>query len=136
MAKVEYKYPSDIVEQTRAYIDSCSMEQMEIPTVEGLALLLDVNDDTLVEWAKIHDDFKHVYDRLKMKQKVQLINGGAFGGKDVNGSMFIFLLKANHGMIETEKKMLVDGEGNALVGLIQVNESHKSLTMADTSKKG
>ena len=48
------------------------------------------------------------------KQKEQMIDDGAYGGKEVNASMFIFLLKVNHGMIETEKKMLVGGDGQEL----------------------
>jgi hypothetical protein len=49
-----------------------------------------------------------------------------YGGKEVNSTMAIFLLKANHGMIETEKKMLVGENGESLKGLIQINENHKS----------
>lgn len=90
------------------------MEQMSIPTVEGLALLLEVDDDTLVDWAEKHEDFAKEYRRLKMSQKVQLINGGAFGGKEINASMFIFLLKANHNMIETTREEHTGKDGKDL----------------------
>lgn len=100
MAKSAYKYKNDTIELTKAYIQRCSNEQMEVATVEGLALELGVNDDTLVEWAKTYDDFGEQFKRLKMAQKVQLINGGMYGGKEINANMFIFLLKANHGLAD------------------------------------
>jgi len=114
MAKVEYKYPADIVKQTEEYLSICGNHNMELPTVEGLAIKLGVNDDTLNEWAKKHKDFRAVFKKLKMAQKVQLINGGMYGGKEVNASMFIFLLKVNHGMIETSRQELTGKEGDKL----------------------
>lgn len=108
---------------------------MELPTIEGLALKLGVNDDTLVEWANKHEDFNEVYKRLKMSQKVQLINGGAFGGKEVNASMFIFLLKANHNMIETERKELVGKDGEPIKINI-VNDYLASSGWVTTASKG
>lgn len=98
MAKSAYKYTEEILKKTEEYILSCSMAQMELPTIEGLALCLGVNDDTLVEWSKKYDEFKVLYKKLMMTQKVQLINNGAYGGKEINAAMFIFLLKNNHGM--------------------------------------
>jgi len=119
MAKVEYKYPDNIVELTKKYIQRCGNEQMELPTVEGLAIELDVNDDTLNEWAKKHNDFGEIFRKLKIFQKVQLINGGMYGGKEVNQAMFIFLLKVNHGMIETNKTDITSKgekiEGNQII---------------------
>jgi hypothetical protein len=98
MAKAPYKYSEDIIIKTNEYISSCSMAQMELPTVEGLALFLEVNDDTIVEWSKTYEEFGELYKKLMMTQKVQLINNGAYGGKEVNTAMFIFLLKNNHNM--------------------------------------
>lgn len=115
MERVEYKYPADIVQQTRDYISSCTNEQMELPTVEGLALKLDVDDDTLVEWAKIHNDFADVFYKLKMSQKKELVNGGMYGGKEINVAMAIFLLKANHGLIETSRTELTGKDGKNLL---------------------
>lgn len=126
MAKAEYKYSDDIIEKTRSYVDSCSVEQMALPTIEGLALLLGVDDDTLNDWAKKHDDFAAELTRLKMSQKVELINGGAFGGKEVNPSMFIFLLKANHNMIETERKLVGNPDGSKLESLVVIKDGSTS----------
>ena len=114
MERVAYKYPADIVRQTNEYISRCTNEQMELPTVEGLAMKLDVDDDTLVEWAKIHDDFAQVFRKLKMSQKRELINGGMYGGKEINVAMAIFLLKANHNLIETSRNELTGKDGEAM----------------------
>lgn len=112
MAKAPYKYHNEeTIKEANEYIDSCGLEQMELPTVEGLALLLDVHDDTLVDWGEKYPEFKNVMKKLMLKQKHLLINGGAFGGKEINIAMFIFLLKANHGMIETERRELVGKDG-------------------------
>lgn len=129
MAKSEYKYPDNIVELTEEYINRCGNEQMELPTVEGLAITLNVDDDTLNDWAKKHEEFARIFKKLKMFQKVQLINGGMYGGKEVNQAMFIFLLKVNHGMIETSRTELsgdplivITSDGNKVIGL--ANNSH------------
>jgi len=115
MAKSEYKYPANIIELTEAYIERCGNEQMELPTVEGLALELGVNDDTLNAWSKKHNDFQKVFTKLKLSQKVQLINGGMYGGKEVNQAMFIFLLKVNHNMIE-KTATDITSKGKQVVG--------------------
>ena len=38
------------------YIESCSKEQTELPSIEGLALKLDVNTDTLFEELSVCQD--------------------------------------------------------------------------------
>lgn len=82
------------------YLEECSREQTELPTTEGLALKLGVNKSTLFEWDKKYPEFSNYLKKLADKQKNQLINDGMYGGKDVNASMAIFLLKAIHGLHE------------------------------------
>ena len=115
MSKVPYKYYDGIEKEAEKYLSMCSREQTEVPTVEGLALKLGVDDDTLVRWSKKYDKFKKVMTKLKMKQKTQLINDGLYGGKEVNQAMAIFLLKANHNMIETDR---IIGDPKRPVGVI------------------
>lgn len=90
--------PEIIYPKIKEYILSCGKEQTELPTVEGLALYLGVNVDTLFEWSKIHPKFSESIKKILMKQKTQLMNDGMYGGKEVNSTMAIFLLKCNHGM--------------------------------------
>lgn len=100
------KYNSSFIETAREYIDSCGREATELPTIEGLSRIIGVDDETIGLWAKDDKDFSATIKELKNRQKEQLMNDGMYGGKEVNSTMAIFLLKANHNMIETEKKIL------------------------------
>lgn len=102
--------PEIIYPKIDEYLSTCGRENTELPTVEGLANYLNVNKDTIMEWAKVYPDFSVYLKKLSDKQKNQLINDGMYGGKEVNSSMAIFLLKAIHG--------LKDGDGTTN---IQVN---------------
>lgn len=105
------KYDPSMITIANQYVDSCSREATELPTREGLALRLGVDDEQISIWSKKYPDFSATIKGLDEKQKAQLMNDGLYGGKDVNATMAIFLLKVNHGMIETEKKILA-GESN------------------------
>ena len=105
--------PDKLLPKINEYLDSCSREQTELPTAEGLASKLGVNTDTLYEWSKKHPEFSEYLKKLADKQKNQLMNDGMYGGKDVNASMAIFLLKAIHGLKEpptTLQQFNVGGE--------------------------
>lgn len=102
--------PNIIYPKVEEYISMCGKENMALPTVEGLAIALDVNPDTIVEWNKEYPEFSAALKSITARQKEQLMNDGMYGGKEVNAAMAIFLLKANHG--------LKDGNGNVNV---QVN---------------
>jgi hypothetical protein len=95
-----------MVDQVAVYLTMCGREQTALPTREGLAEYLDINVDTLNEWCKTHEDLSVACKSIDERQKNQLMNDGLYGGKEVNSSMAIFLLKANHNMVETEKKIL------------------------------
>lgn len=97
------KYNDLTVSKSWDYIESCGRESTELPTIEGLANYLDITKETVYEWAKKYDDFSYALKKIHDKQKTQLINDGMYGGKEVNAAMAIFLLKANHGMIETSR---------------------------------
>jgi len=90
--------PDTIFPLIEEYVSGCGKEQMELPTVEGLALKLGVDNDTVVEWGKKYPEFSVTIKNILMKQKLQLMNDGMYGGKEVNQAMAIFLLKVNHGM--------------------------------------
>lgn len=95
------KYSEEMLQKANDYLAMSCPENMEVPTVEGLAIALDIDDDTVVEWSKLYPEFSATIKRLKSKQKMHLINAGMFGGKEVNSTMAIFLLKVNHGLVET-----------------------------------
>ncbi len=77
-----------------------AINDTQLPSVEGLALELNVNTDTIYEWAKVYPEFSDTIKKIAQKQKQQLMDDGMYGGKEVNAAMAIFLLKVNHGMNE------------------------------------
>jgi hypothetical protein len=93
------KYNPDVIyPKIEEYLSMCSREQTKLPSVEGLALFLDVNKTTLFAWDKIYPEFSNYLKKLADTQKQQLMNDGMYGGKEVNAGMAIFLLKAIHGL--------------------------------------
>jgi len=90
--------PSVIAPKIREYLETCGRNQTSLPTIEGLAIYLDVNPDSIYEWAKRYPKFSETLKKIMAKQKQQLMDDGMYGGKEVNAGMAIFLLKANHGM--------------------------------------
>jgi len=108
------KYKPEVIVRLDEYLASAIPENMEIPTVEGIALKLEVNKTTLYEWAKKHGEFSNALAKLKMMQKENLIKIGIFGGKEINSTIVSLLLKVNHDMIETEKKILAGDKENEI----------------------
>ena len=114
-------YNDSIIEELHKYADSCSREATELPTHEGFAIRINVSTDTIQEWKDKYEDFSVACKKMMNKQKNQLINDGLYGGKEVNQAMAIFLLKANHGMMETDRH-LVETKGS----LIDIDDDGKS----------
>ena len=94
------KYEERFNDELDKYLETTGKEQMSLPTIQGFSLWLNVNDDTLVEWAKIYPEFSATLKRLKHLQATQLINDGIYGGKEVNATIVKLLLQNNHGMKE------------------------------------
>ncbi len=108
------KYDPSFVAELDKYLTKDNKEKRCLPTVEGFALYLGVDADTINNWAKarvkdeqgnktkklLHPEFCRAIKRLKDFQKDKLINDGLYGGREVNSIMAIFLLKVNHGMVE------------------------------------
>ncbi len=95
--------PAIIYPKIEEYFKTVGREQTELPTVEGFAEYLGVDDDTIVEWGKKYPEFSATIKKVMSKQRTQLMNDGMYGGKEVNAAMAIFLLKVNHGMKETDE---------------------------------
>ena len=108
------KYDPSMIQVAQVYIDRCSREATELPTIEGLALELGLDDERIGEYAQKYPEFHATIKTLKSKQKNQLMNDGMYGGKEVNSAMAIFLLKANHGLIETSRTELTGENGQPI----------------------
>lgn len=107
MSAEPYKYKGEeTIKKASDYLQSCIDNPKDpIPYVGGLAEVLDVDDDTIVRWVEKYPEFKRVYKKLKSRQKYMLMKLGLLS-KKISTGMAIFQLKANHGMIETEKKQI------------------------------
>lgn len=93
-------YRQEFNQELDKYLASTGRENTSLPTIQGFALHLGVNDDTLNEWGKKHKEFSATLKRLKNIQAKQLIDDGIYGGKEVNATIVKLLLQNNHGMKE------------------------------------
>ncbi len=64
------------------------------PTLVKLAIDLDVNRETLREWAKIDDEFSAIFTRVKENYERVLIENGL--SDNYNANLAKFLLSADH----------------------------------------
>jgi len=97
------KYDAKLINpEIENYLSGCTKENMQLPTVEGLAIHLKVNRDTIYEWNKLYPEFSDNLKKIADQQKESLINQGFYGGREVNGSLAIFLLKAIHGLKDND----------------------------------
>lgn len=94
------KYNPLFVHELDKYLQTTGKEQMSLPTIQGFALWLGVDDETLTEWAKRYPEFSATLKKLKHLQAKQLIDDGIYGGKEVNSTIIKLLLQNNHGMKE------------------------------------
>ena len=129
------KYDDTIIPRTIEYIDSCEDEEYDwtksessgkvdseswehrirvnLPTMEGLALKLDVSRDTLYEWRDNYKEFSDTLRKLLHKQQQMLIAKGLSG--DYNPTIAKLILSANHGMKEKTEQDITSG-GKAIAG--------------------
>ena len=110
-------YNEELKEKAKEYISSCNDEEVQqlsglsvkgtelyrnklnvkIPTIEGLASYLDVNRDTIYDWANKNPEFSDIIESLREKQANALISKGLSG--DYNPTIAKVLL-TKHGYRE------------------------------------
>lgn len=91
------KYEESFIQEVDVYIEK-DIAKGDLPTVYGLALHLNVNRDTLFEWAKVYPDFSDSLKKLNDIQANNLINKGL--KNEYNSTIAKLMLSANHGMKE------------------------------------
>jgi hypothetical protein len=94
------KYQESFIQEVDNYLQTTGREQTSLPTKQGLALHLKVDEDTLNNWAKVYPKFFGALKKLMATQAKQLIDDGIYGGKEVNSTIVKLLLQNNHGMKE------------------------------------
>lgn len=136
-------YTPEVINKLEEYLSQCGREQTELPTVEGFALYIDVDTDTINNWADkkddngslVHPEFFGAYKKLFNKQKNQLINDGLYGGKEINTAMAIFLLKVNHNMVETNRTELTGKGGVPLLSNLKDVHNNDSTSQTEEIKQ-
>ena len=92
------KYNDKILEKAEQYLSECvdTTEQVvtgesekftsykekikvNLPTIEGLAVYLNIHRDTLYQWEKEHPAFSDIIERLRGSQIKSLVNNGLSG---------------------------------------------------------
>lgn len=91
------KYRKSFIKAAEKYLEEC-INARKAPFLEELAMRLAISEDSIRRWSEANDDFCGAIDRIKNYQKLALMKLGL-----KSPSFIIFLLKANHGMIEAEK---------------------------------
>jgi len=82
---------------------------VDLPTIEGFALRLDVNKVSLYRWEKEHEEFSNALDKIRTEQQKRLLNMGLSG--DYNPTIAKLILSSNHGMSEkTETDITSNGK--------------------------
>jgi DNA-binding transcriptional regulator YiaG len=71
--------------------------KVNLPTIEGLAVYLNLSKDTLYHWEKEHKEFSYVIEQLRGNQIKSLVNNGLSG--DYNPTIAKVLL-SKHGYSE------------------------------------
>lgn len=87
------KYGNSALKTAQEYVEKCHKRD-SIPYIEELALILDVNDDTISEWKKKYPEFSATIDRLKIMQRLALKRGAL--EKRFQSNIALFLLQTNH----------------------------------------
>jgi len=107
-------YSNDIIDKTREYINKCVDEviglnkiRVHLPSIEGLAIYLKVNRDTIYEWRKVHEDFSDILDELLSRQAETLLNNGLSG--DYNSTIAKLVL-AKHNYVDRQEMTGKDGK--------------------------
>lgn len=107
------KYDPSFLGLIDQYLTTVGREQTKIPKRVDIALLLNVDEDTLNNWAnarvkdkdgndtneRLYPEFFGALTRVDMMQKSQLMDDGMYGGKEINPQIAKFLLEANHNMV-------------------------------------
>lgn len=106
------KYKEEYCEEIEKYLDDCEEKSKQgdevcLPTVEGIALLLDVKRQTLYNWKEEHEVFFDTLEKVDCKQKKMLEENGLSG--DYNSTIAKLMLSSNHNMKE-KKDVTTDNE--------------------------
>lgn len=109
-------YSSLILDQTKIYLESFECKEV-IPTIEGLALHLDLSRSTLYEWEELYIEFSDILETLRAIQAQLLITNGLVG--KFNPTMSKMML-SKHGYYEHRAPMKIIDVDTKVLGVTYV----------------
>ena len=92
--------PARTPERAQAYIDAPRSETVRIPTLEGLAVFLNVSRSTIYEWADKYPEFSDILEQAMARQAQGLIENGLTG---TYNSTITKLLLTKHGYVDKQE---------------------------------
>ncbi len=102
------KLTPELIEQAEEYLDETSNISVGalLPTIEGLALLLNIRRDTLYEWEKENADFSDILERLRAAQAQKIMQNSMLNRYNPTISK---LMLSKHGYIEKREEDITSG---------------------------
>ena len=135
------EYKEEYIKEADVYLSACQDEYEEfhktrgpqsngyerlvkvnLPTIEGFALMLGVNKTSLYEWEKKNPMFSNALDKIRTEQQKRLVEGGLSG--DYNSTIAKLILSANHGMKEKTETDITSG-GDKITGFNFIKDDNK-----------
>lgn len=120
------EYTEEIIDQTRDYIEQCVDEEDEfhktrgeksdgydrlirvrLPTIEGLAVHLKVNRDTIYDWETKYPAFSDILGELRAIQADRLLNNGLSGNYN---PVIAKVLLTKHGYRDSQEVTGLNGK--------------------------
>lgn len=97
-------YTPEILEQSRQYLHQCKFgteddPRPKLPTIEGLALFLDISRDTVYAWEKEKEPFSYIVEEVRAQQAETLVQNGLTG--QFNPTITKLML-SKHGYVERQ----------------------------------
>lgn len=113
------KMTPELLAKAQEYIDQATDEhkvvgenrptviwKVKLPTIEGLAVYLDISKETLYQWEKENTGFSDVLTRVRNIQAERLINNSLAGNYN---PVISKLLLSKHGYIEKSEQDITTG---------------------------
>jgi hypothetical protein len=102
------KLTDELVEQAELYLDETGNMSVNtlLPTIEGLALLLNIRRETLYEWEKENEDFSNILERLRALQAQKIMQNSMLNRYNPTISK---LMLSKHGYIEQRQDDITSG---------------------------
>lgn len=118
------KYTEELVAKAEKYLSSYTTL---IPTIEGLALHLEISRETVYAWKDDEDkqQFSDIVSRLLATQSAKLIEGGLSG--DFNASITKLILSGKHGYIEKTNQDITSGGDKLSVQVVNYGEDNRTV---------